>query len=537
MSNTAVYDYIIIGAGSAGCVLANRLSNDPNIKVLLLEAGPTDWNPMIKIPLLWSKLVKGKWYDWGYRTQPERYLNQREIAVARGKILGGCSSINAMGYVRGNSADFERWKETGLSEWGYDQVLPFFKKTETWSGGENEFRGGNGPLHLQPSQYHDPILDAYMEAAKLIGLHHVEDYNGQNQIGLGRTQQNIFNGYRHSAVDAYLRPALKRPNLHLKVEQFVTRLVIEREQALGLVVASHNNTQKYIRAEKEVIVSCGTINTPHLLMLSGVGPSDQLKKQGVKVIFDAPEVGQNLQDHISAGVTYDRKEAGPFVKNTRYDRLTIDLVRAYFLGKGLATDFPAGLTGFTKIDKKSDAPDIRLLFRMAPINSHPWFPFFQAAWNDEFSLRAILLHPESRGNLSLISDNPKISLQIKPNFLSTTNDRRVLLEGLKLCRELSERNPLDKFRGLEKEPGSNLQSDDELYDYIGNTAFPIDHPCGTCRMGNDERSVVDPKLRVRGISNLRIVDASVMPDITSGGINAPVLMIAEKASDFITEAQ
>jgi len=288
-----------------------------------------------------------------------------------------------------------------------------------------------------------------------------------------------------------------------------------------------------VRAEREVIVSTGSINSPHLLMLSGIGPADQLQKQGIVVQHDAPEVGQNLQDHVSAGVAYYRKHQGPFVAKTRYDRLAIEMLRAYFFGTGVASDFPGGLTCFTRVDASSDVPDTQILFNGAPVNAYPWFPGIKPEWRDGFGCRSVLLHPESRGNLELVSSDPRKLMHLRQNFLSTDKDRKTLRESFKLCREMSEQAAMDDYRADEYLPGPNVKSDTEIDAHIRATGISVHHPCGSCRMGSDERSVVDPTLKLRGVDNLRVVDASVMPDITSGNIHAPVLMIAEKASDHI----
>jgi 4-pyridoxate dehydrogenase len=530
---TTSYDYIIIGAGSAGCVLANRLSEDPDVQVLLIEAGPADRDPMIKIPLLWMKFVQNRRHDWGYETQPEQHMDGREIECVRGKVLGGCSSINAMTVVRGNVNDYERWKRGGLEQWGYDDVLPYFRKMESWAGGDDGVRGGDGPFKVQSSSYQDPMYSGYLQAAEQIGLGLSKDYNGRDQLGLARSQQNIFEGRRFSAADAYLKPVLQRPNLKLKLKQFVTRIVFENGRAIGVELAGSNGQLEVVRASREVIVSTGSINSPHLLMLSGIGPAEQLKRQDIDVVVDAPDVGQNLQDHMSASVGYRRKQQGPFVDRTRFDRLAVGIVTSYLFGKGVGADFPGGLNGFAKIDPSSDVPDTQLLFNGAPVTAHPWFPGIKAKWQDGFGCRAVLLHPESRGSLELMSSDPRQLMHLRQNFLATEKDRHILREGFKLCRELSQQSALDEYRGDEVLPGPQAKSDDEIDAHIRATGISVHHPCGTCRMGNDETSVVDPALKVRGVDNLRVIDASVMPDIISGNIHAPVLMIAEKASDIM----
>ena len=316
----------------------------------------------------------------------------------------------------------------------------------------------------------------------------------------------------------------------------MTKLVIENNRAIGVKLAGLNGQLQSIRAEQEVIVASGALNSPHLLMLSGIGPADQLRKHGLDVVTDAPEVGQNLQDHMSAGVAYHRKQPGPFVAKARYDRLAINMLTTYFFGKGSAVDFPGGLTGFTKIDPESDVPDIQLLFHGAPINAHPWFSGIKPVWRDGFGCRAVLLHPESRGSLKLVSADPKKLMHLRQNFLATEQDRWLLREGFKLCRELSGQSALGDYRGEEFLPGADMKTDNQIDAHIRATGVTVHHPCGTCRMGSDESSVVDAELKVRSVERLRVADASVMPDLISGNIHAPVLMIAEKAADLVNQA-
>lgn len=528
------YDYIIVGAGSAGCVLARRLTEDPDICVLLIEAGGQDSDPWIKIPLVWMrKFVQERRHDWGYDTEPEPHMADREIECVRARVLGGCSSINAMTYVRGNAGDYNRWAATGLDGWAYKDVLPYFKRGESWQGGADDYRGGEGPLYVRPSSYQDPLFDAYLAAVDDADLGRTDDYNGARQEGFSRGQQNIKDGRRFSAADAYLRPALGRANLSLSLNTLITHLVIEGSRAVGVAVRGEGGSVREIRAEREVIVSAGALNSPHLLMLSGIGPSDQLREQEIDVRVDLPAVGQNLQDHISAGAHFQRKSPGPFVKNTRFDRLAVNIPRAYLTGKGPATDFPGGLTGFLKTERSLDAPDLQFLFWGAPATSGPWFPGIKAPWQDGFGCRAVLLHPESRGSIELVSADPGIRPRLRQNFLSTQKDTDSLRKGFRLVRELSAGKALDRFRGNEMVPGPDAASDAEIDAHMRQTGISVHHPCGSCRMGADEGSVVDGDLKLRGVDGLRVVDASVMPDIVSGNIHAAVLMIAEKAADKI----
>ena len=528
------YDYIIVGGGSAGCVLAHRLTEDKDVNVLVLEAGGQDSDPWIKIPLVWlRKFVHERRHDWGYDTEPEPHMDNREIECVRARVLGGCSSINAMTVVRGNRGDYDRWAESGLDGWGYQDVLPYFKRMESWAGGADPYRGDSGPFHIQQSTYSDPMFDSYMDACENNGVARTPDYNGAQQEGVAKSQQNIKNGRRFSAADAYLRPALNRPNLTLQLNKLITGLVFDGTRAVGVQVQEASGALSEIRCTREVILSAGALNTPHLLMLSGIGPADQLKAQGVAVRLDAPEVGQNLQDHISAGLQFRRKTPGPFVAHTRADRLALSVARAYLTGKGPATDFPGGMLAFVKSEAAKAVPDLQILFWGAPVTSGPWFPGIKSPWQDAFGLRAAVLHPHSRGSLELASSDPTQRLRLRQNFLREESDRKLLLKGLRLCREISMDSSMDWIRGEEVLPGAGVTDDDGLLAHARKTGISVHHPAGTCRMGGDGTSPVDGELRLRGVEGLRVVDASVMPDLISGNIHAAVLVIAERASDII----
>ena len=535
MTASPGYDYIIVGAGSAGCVLANRLTEDPAVNVVLLEAGGRDSDPLIKIPLAWAKILQERKHDWGYFTEPEPHLDGRVLECARGKVLGGCSSTNAMAYVRGEAGDFNRWARAGLTDWDFEHVLPYFKKTERWEGGGSEYRGGDGPLHTESFGYRDSINDAYLAAALAAGYTETVDYNSEIQEGFGPTQKTMRNGRRHSTADAYLRPALHRPNLTLRLNTMVTRLDMEGGRVCGVRILTGGKTADLIAA-REVILSGGVINSPHLLMLSGIGPADQLREHGIEVRHDLPGVGENLQDHISAWVNYERVSASPFVRQMRWDRLAIDVPRAYLFGAGPATTFPQGHMGFIRLDPANEVPDIQLLFAAGPMSAHPWFPGIRKCFENTFSCRAVVLHPASRGRLELASADPLQAVRIRPNFLSEPEDMDVLITGLEIVRRIVTRPEFDPHRGEELSPGRNVTDRDALAAYIRQTCGTVHHPLGTCRMGTDEGAVVDGQLKVRGIDGLRIADASVMPDMTSGNINAPVIMIAEKAADLIKGA-
>jgi choline dehydrogenase/4-pyridoxate dehydrogenase len=531
---TQSYDYVIVGAGSAGCTLARRLTEDAGTRVLLLEAGGWDRDPWIKIPIGWGRILERRLHDWMYFTEPEAALNGRRIECARGKVIGGSSSINAMAYVRGNSGDYDRWARGGLTGWSYTEVLPYFRRQESWEGGAGDYRGGDGPLTVQTTTFKDELIDACLAAGAALQMPHTQDYNGAQQEGLSRMQQTIRNGRRCSAAEAFLRPALGRANLTVETGALVNRVVLDGSRAVGVEYAQQG-TPIIAQAEREVILAGGVINSPQLLMLSGIGDPDQLAAHGIPVAIALPGVGKNLQDHLSVLADFARREPGPFVATLRLDRVVTALIRAYCFGTGPAAETPSGWTGFVKSRPDVELPDIQLLFRAVATRAAPYLPPFKPAYADGFSLRAVMLRPESRGEILLSSADPRAPVRIRQNFLSTDNDKRTLRDGLKLVRRMGATPPLSDFVAREIAPGSAVESDDALDAYISATAATAHHPLGTCKMGleGDRMAVVDPELRVRGVEGLRVVDASVMPDLVGANINAPVIMIAEKAADMI----
>ena len=528
------YDYIIVGAGSAGCTLASRLTEDGDVKVLLLEAGGWDTNPFIKLPLGWGKVLLDRIYDWGYDTVPEGTLANRRLEVARGKVIGGSSSINAMAYVRGNRADYDRWASYGLTAWSYDNVLPYFRKQESWEGGANAFRGGNGPLTTRKSRYQDPLVDAYLDAARSAGYALNDDYNGAGQDGFARMQMTIRHGRRDSIATAYLHPALSRGNLTVIVNAHVTRIVLEGNRATGIEYAKDGG-RHVVAAEREVILCGGTINSPQILMLSGIGAPDALRSHGIDVKAALPGVGQNLQDHVAALLVYGRQDQSPLLRNMRIDRLARGLIEGFAFGTGFATDLPGGITAFVKTDPGEAIPDIQLLFISGSLAATPYLPPFKRAFADSFACRIVLLRPESRGDITLASADPLAHPRIRQGSLATQNDWGKLRAGIKLFRELAHSAKLASFVAREIAPGPDVTTDEQLETFTRKTAVTAHHPAGTCRMGlpDDAAAVVDPELRVIGIDGLRVVDASVFPDLIGGNINATVVMIAERAADLI----
>jgi 4-pyridoxate dehydrogenase len=526
------YDYIIVGAGSAGCVLAGRLSEDPAASVLLIEAGGRDLHPYIHIPLGMGKMHEHGMFNWGYHTEAEPNMNGRKIEAMRGKVLGGSSSINVMAYTRGNRGDYDRWAQKGAHGWSYADVLPYFRRCETWERGENTWRGGSGPIGTEFAKTRDPVYDAWLEAAKAAGFPVTDDYNGKQQEGFGRGQYTIRNGYRSSAATAYLKPAMSRPNLDVETGAHVTRVLMQGARASGIELIKASGDLVEVTADREVILAAGAFNTPPLLMLSGIGPAAHLREMGIKPVVDLP-VGKNLQDHLAAIIFFERRDTGTFHRDMRFDRMAVSMLRAYFFGSGPGTVVPGGLHAFVKTNPELAVPDIEFMFRGAPADTHLWFPGIRPAYVDGYGIRPTLLHPDSRGEILLRSTDPHDPPRIVYNFFSAPNDLPRLREGFKRARDVAYQKAMEPFRGVETSPGEKVKTDAEIDAWLRRTAITAHHPCGTCAMGIGPDVVTDPQLRVRGVEQLRVVDASVMPDLVSAHINACVLMIAERASDII----
>jgi choline dehydrogenase len=519
------YDYIIVGAGSAGCVLAARLTEDPSASVLLLEAGGRDKSKEIHIPAAFSKLFKTG-VDWNYSTEPEPFLNNRKLYWPRGKVLGGSSSINAMIYIRGNAADYDGWKSLGNDGWGFEDVLPYFKKSENRERGAGEFHGAGGPVNVADLILVNPLTRAFLAGAKEIGVVENTDFNGAAQDGVGLYEVTQKNGQRHSAADAYLRPALARPNLTLAPEAHATRVLIENGRATG-VTFLRNGLADEAHATCEVILAGGTVNSPQLLMLSGVGPADDLARLGIPVVRNLPGVGKNLQDHPMVSVGY------LCTQDISLDgaETFANLLRYLIFKKGPLTSNVAEAGLFTRSRGGLNVPDIQLLFGPAYYRGHG----LVRRKENCFGFGPTLITPESRGSVSLRSSNPLDAPAIRANYLSTDADMRKMIAGVRLARRIANTRAFDAYRGDEIHPGASATGDEDIAEFLRSEVETLYHPVGTCKMGNGPEAVVDARLRVHGLEALRVVDASVMPVVPAGNTNAPTIMIAEKAADMIRQ--
>ncbi|HLW26416.1 MAG TPA: choline dehydrogenase [Kiloniellales bacterium] len=528
------YDYIIVGAGSAGCVLANRLSEDPDVRVLVLEAGPKDRSIYIHMPAALSYPLADDKFNWFYQSEPEPHMDGRSIYCPRGRVLGGSSSINGMAYVRGHARDYDRWGQAGLRGWSYAHCLPYFRRAQNHELGPDEYRGGEGPLHVSAGKMANPLFQAWIEAGRQAGYPITEDMNGYQQEGVGRMDMTTHRGQRWSAAKAYLYPAMERPNVTVQSGVLTLRVIFEGRRAVGVEVARGSNSE-ILHCSREVIISAGAINSPQLLQLSGVGPADRLREVGIEVFHDLPGVGENLQDHLEVYVQHAASQPVSIYPATQpWNKPWIGLQWLLFKqGPGATSHFEAG--GFIRSRAGIEHPNLQYHFLPIAVNYDGSNP----VKGHGFQAHVGPMRPTSRGFVRIRSNDPRKAPAILFNYMGTENDRQEMREAIRLTREIFSQKAFDSYRGPELAPGPQVQSDAEIDAFIRQKAESAYHPCSSCRMGpeSDSMAVVDEAARVHGLERLRVVDASIMPDIVSGNLNAPTIMLAEKLADTIRGRQ
>ncbi len=532
-TDTDTYDYVIVGAGSAGCVLAYRLSADKDARVLILEAGGKDSHPYIAMPLGFLRAMLQPELSWGYVSEPEPHLDNRRINLPRGKVLGGSSSINGMFYMRGHPRDFDTWRQMGNEGWGYADVLPYFKRMETSWRGEGKYHGGSGPLHVVPIDTRKLLHEPLIRTAPNAGYPVSDDLSGDVAEGFSKGEVTIDKrGRRASASRAYLRPAMKRPNLKVETGALTTRVLFEEGRACGVEFSQEGQLRR-VRARREVILAGGTYNSPQLLMLSGIGPADALTQHGITPIVDLPGVGQNLSEHPCCMMQFAATKPVTFLRELRFDRAALSAAQWALFGTGPFATQINSCNVAIRTAPGLEQPDIQIMCNPVRMDAFLWFPGLTRVLAHHFQVGIVLLHPFSRGSVSLRSASPLDPPKVSLNLMASPAEWETMRRGIREARRIYHTPPQSELTGQEITPGDKAQTDAELDDFIRRACSVTQHPVGTCRMGHDEMAVVDPQLRVHGIEGLRVADASIMPTVPGANTNAAAIMIGEKASDLI----